>query len=89
MSVILSSDTEITEGTYVIGDFEGGATVTGIDGKTYLMTDGTAGASFTVTVTGIQSSGSVRRIRGTFSGVLAGPSPGETIEIAGGEFAGY
>ncbi len=89
LSIIFSSTSDITTGTYNIKDYDGGVSVTKVNDKTYLMTSSTASASFSVTITDIQSSGSVRRIKGTFSGTLPGPTAGDMITITDGEFVGY
>lgn len=89
LSIIFTNTSEFSEGTYNIKDYDGGATITKVDGKTYLMTSSTAAASFTVTISEIKNSGSVKRISGTFSGTLVGPSAGDMITVTDGEFVSY
>lgn len=88
-SAIFSRDADITTGTYNFTTSGDGATVTKVNGKTYLMTGTTSGASFTVTITGVSGTGSVKKLRGTFSGVLKGPTAGDNITITNGQFSGY
>ncbi len=89
LSIIFSRDADITTGTYNFTTSGDGASVTKVNGKTYLMTGTTSGASFTVNITGVSGSGSSKKIRGTFSGVLRGPSAGDNITITEGQFSGY
>lgn len=88
-SAIFSRDADITTGTYNFTSSGDGATVTKVNGKTYLMTGTTSGASFTLTITGVSGTGSVKKLRGTFSGVLRGPTAGDNITITNGQFSGY
>lgn len=89
LSIVFSSEDDITEDTYDLSDYDGGATLTRIDGKTYMMLSMSPATSCVVTITGIQNAGGVRKIRGTFSGTLTGPTPGDVINITEGEFSGY
>lgn len=89
LSVVFSSEDEITEGTYNLSDYDGGVTLSKIDGKTYLMLIMSPATSCVVNITGIQTTGGIRKIKGTFSGTLTGPSPEDVINITEGEFSGY
>lgn len=89
LSIIFSSTSDITTGTYNVKEYDGGASVTKVDGKTYMTSASSTSGALTVTITAIQSSGSVRRIKGTFSGKLTGPTAGDEITITDGEFSGY
>lgn len=89
LSVIFSRTTDIIEGNYLFTSSSDGASVTKVDNKTYIMTGTTSGASFTVTITGISGSGSIRKVKGTFSGTLPGPTSSDKITITEGEFSGY
>lgn len=53
------------------------------------MTGTTPGTSFTITITGVSGTGSVKKLRGNFSGVLHGPTAGDNITITNGPFSGY
>lgn len=88
-SAIFSRDVAITTDTYNFINSGDGATVTKVNSKTYLMTGTTSGASFTITITGVSGTGSVKKLRGTFSGVLRGPTAGDNVTITNGQFSGY
>lgn len=89
LSVIFSRDADITTGTYNFTTSLDGAGLTKVNGKTYIMTGTTSGASFTVNITGVSGSGSSKKLRGTFSGVLRGPTAGDNITITDGQFSAY
>lgn len=89
LSIIFTSTSEFTTGTYNVKEYDGGATITKVDDKTYMTSASSTGGAFTVTITAIQASGSVKKMKGTFSGKLVGPTPGDEITITDGEFSGY
>lgn len=82
-SLIFSTTTEITTGSYTIAALSGGASITPVNGKTYLQGSG----PFTVQITETQGSGTARKFKGSFSGQLKGPTAGDAIAITEGEFS--
>ncbi|WP_126971047.1 hypothetical protein [Gynurincola endophyticus] len=84
LSIIFSTTTEITTGTYVLNELDGSASITQVDGKTYLT--GRAN-NFVIQITEVAGSGSSKKFKGTFSGQLTGPAPGDRVTITNGEFS--
>lgn len=83
-SAIFSVTTEITTGTYMLADGDGGASITKVNGKTYISAiDG----NFVIQITEVRGSGSAKKFKGTFSGELKGPSAGDVVTISNGEFS--
>ncbi len=90
ISIIFSTAEGITEDTYDLSDSDdAAASVTKIDGKTYMMMSFSPTTSCVVNITGIQTVGGIKKIKGTFSGKFLGPAPGDYITITDGEFSGY
>ena len=85
-AAVFSSAAEITTGTYTLGSSDPGATLTKLNGKTY-MGGGLAGTSFVIHITETSGSGSAQKLKGTFSGDLKGPVPGDVVTITNGEFS--
>lgn len=83
-SAIFSTTNEINTGTYVLADWDGGASITKVDGKTYLTG---VGANFVIQITEVRGSGPTRKFKGTFSGELKGPSAGDVVMVSNGEFS--
>ena len=83
-SAVFSSESEITTGTYILDDLDGGASITKVNGKTYLS--GTS-SNFAIQITEVQGSGTAKRFKGTFSGELKGPVSGDVVTISNGVFS--
>lgn len=87
-SAIFSSTTEIITGTYTLSGSDAGVTLTKIAGKTYLGGD-MAGTRFVIEITETQGAGLAKKLKGTFSGELKGPAPGDNLTVTGGEFSSF
>lgn len=85
-SAIFSSAAEITTGTYTLSASDAGVTLTKVNGKTYLG-GGIASTRFIIQVTETSGSGSSKKLKGTFSGELKGPAPGDVVTVTNGEFS--
>ncbi len=84
-SLFLSVEGTLKAGTYYINKEDAGATVTKVDGKTYLVL-GSSPQNFTLVVDEIQGKG---KVRGSFSGTMTGPAPGDNIKILNGKFNSF
>lgn len=84
-SAIFSQAAEITPGTYVVGVKNGGASISPLNGKTYLQ----GSAPFTLRITETEGSGTTKKFKGTFSGQLVGPAAGDMVTITNGEFSSF
>lgn len=85
-AAVFSSAAEITTGTYTLGSSDPGATLTKLNGKTY-MGGGLAGTSFVINITETSGSGSSKKLKGTFSGEMKGTAPGDVVTVTNGEFS--
>lgn len=83
-SAVFSSESDITPGTYVLDDLDGGASITKVNSKTYLTG---SSSNFAIQITEVQGSGTAKKFKGTFSGELKGPTAGDVVTISNGEFS--
>lgn len=84
-AAILSSATELTTGSYRLSNFDGTASITKVNGKTYIM----GSSSFTIQITEVQGTGTSKKFRGTFSGTLKGPAAGDDAIVTNGVFSSF
>lgn len=83
-SLVLSQATEIGVGNYTIGAAaDGGASLTRINGKTYIAGPGASGVALALEITEVSGSGSMKKFKGRFQGQMQGASPEDRLGITG------
>lgn len=88
-SLVFSQGAEISVGDYQIsGVTDGGASITKVNGKTYLAGNGASGVALALQITEASGSGNTKKFKGRFQGQMQGVSPVDKIGLTG-EFSSF
>lgn len=88
-SLIFSQAAEIGVGNYTLSSASDGmATLTKVNGKTYLVGQGVSDIGLSLEITEVSGSGNTKKFRGRFQGQLKGPTSADRIGITG-QFASF
>ncbi|HMR85245.1 MAG TPA: hypothetical protein PKE30_19005 [Niabella sp.] len=88
-SLVLSQSAEIGVGNYLISSStDGGASLTKVNGKTYLAGKGASGVALALEITEVSGSGNTKKFKGRFQGQMQGALPTDKIGLTG-EFASF
>lgn len=83
-SLVFSQTAEIGKGSYQISNStDGGASLTKINGKTYLAGKGVSGVALALEITEVSGSGTSKKFKGRFQGQMKGTEPGDNIGLTG------
>lgn len=88
-SLIFSQSAEIGAGNYTLNSVSDGmATLTKVNGKTYLVGQGVTDIGLSLEITEVSGTGNTKKFRGRFQGQLKGPTSADRIGVTG-QFASF
>ncbi len=83
-SLVLSQAAEIGVGNYTIGSAaDGGASITKVNGKTYMAGPGASGVALALQITEVSGSGNTKKFKGAFQGQMQGAAPADRLGMTG------
>lgn len=83
-SLILSQSAEIGVGNYTISPAtDGGASMTKVNGKTYMAGPGASAAALALQITEVSGSGNTKKFKGRFQGQMQGAAPADLLGMTG------
>jgi len=88
-SLIFSQAAEIGVGNYTLSAASDGmATLTKVNGKTYLVGQGISDIALALQITEVSGTGNSKKLKGKFQGQLKGPTSSDRVGVTG-EFASF